>query len=208
MKTLSPRFRVWLRRGLIALACLLLLAIFGFFALPWLTVGQADVVQRVDAIYLTAHDPRLQTDEFAVSLYRQGVAKKIVCMGNAITCDIFPSDFARQHLIELGVPAEDVLLFHTPDTDCRAQLAPPTIAFAQINSFRSVLWIGDPAGSRMSRRVFRAKFKAAGIDLFSTYPAAAKAELLEGWWRSHWKMQRMTREPLESGLDLFYSECW
>jgi hypothetical protein len=179
-----------------------------FVGLPWLTVGEADVVARVDAVYLTAFDQRLRADEYVVSLYRQGVTDKIICMGNAMTCDIFPAGFARQQLIDLGVPAEKVLVLRTPDTDCRAQLAPPTIAYAQQQGFRSVLWVGDPAGSRMSRRVFRAKFRAAGIDLYVAYPNAAKEELLNGWWRSHWKMQRMTREPLESGLDWFYSECW
>ncbi len=208
MKTLSPRLRIWLRRGVIALALCLLLAVFGFFALPWLAVGETQPAPRVDALYLMSFDPRLQVGEYATALYRQGLARKIVCAGNAMTCDIFPAEFARQHLIELGVPADDVLVMRTPDTDCRAQLAPPTIAYAQQHGWRRVAWLGDPAGSRMSRRVFVPKFKAAGIELFVVYPAAAKEDLLDGWWRSHWKMQRMSREPLESGLDLFYSECW
>lgn len=208
MKTLSPKLRVWLRRGLKTLAVFSVLAIFTFFTLPWLAVGETQAVPHVDAIYLMSFDPRLKADEYAVSLYRQGIASKIVCTSNAMTCDIFPADFARQQLIDLGIPPENVLVFHTPDTDCRAQLAPPTIAFAQIHGWHSLLWIGDPAGTRMGRRVLQPKFKAAGIELFITYPPTAKDELLDGWWRSHWKMQRMSREPLESGLDLFYSECW
>jgi hypothetical protein len=208
MKKLSPHWWLWLRRGTLGGAALLMLAVLAFFGLPWLTVGDADTATRVDAIYLGAFDPRLRTDEYVVALYRQGVAPKIVCFGNAITCDIFPADFARQQLIDLGIPPANVSVFHTPDTDCRAQLAPPLINSARQNGFRSVLMIGDPAGSRMHRRVFHPKFKVAGIDLFTGYPAAAKAELLDGWWRSHWKMQRMTREPLETGLDFFYAECW
>ena len=207
MKALTPSARVWLRRSLFSACGLAALTVAFFIGLPRFVVGEAEV-QPVEALYLAAFDPRLQTDEYAASLYQQGLAHKIVCMSNAITCDIFPADFARQHLIELGVPAADVLILHTPDTDCRAQLFLPTLRFAQTHGWRRIAWIVDPAGSRFMRRVLQPKFKAAGLEMFVTYPPAARAELIDGWPRSHWKMQRMTREPLEVTLDFFYPECW
>ena len=208
MKRLAPRVRTWLRRSLVAALLALAACVMVFFALPWLVKGEADATFHVDALYLTAFDPRLQTAEYAAALYRQGYAPKIVCMSNAITCDIFPADFARAHLMALGVPAADILLLHTPDTDCRAQLFLPTVKFAQDHGWHSVAWLVDPAGSRATRRVLQPKFKAAGLAMFVAYPPAAGAELADGWWRSHWKMQRMTREPLENLMDVFYAECW
>jgi hypothetical protein len=196
----------WVRRGLIAVAALLLCVIVGFFALPRFVIGAADT-PAVDALFVTAFDPRLNNNEYAVSLYRQGLTKKIVCMGNAITCDIFPADYARQHLLALGVPEADVLVLRTPDTDCRAQLFPPTVKFAQEQGWHRINWLVDPAGSRQMRNVLQPKFKAAGIEMFVTYPPAAKAELEQSWWRAHWKMQRMARDPLETTLDLFFAEC-
>lgn len=201
------RIRLWLRGLVIAASLLVVLAVLGFVSLPWFVVGEAEA-PPVDAILLMTFDPRLKVDEYAVSLYQQGRAKKIICLSNTTTCETFASDYERQRLIELGVPAADAMMLHTPDTDCRAQLFQPMLKFVQANGWQRILCVTDPVGSRMMRRVHQPKFKAAGIEMFVSYPPAARAELLDGWWRSHWKMQRMTREPLESGLDLFYAECW
>ena len=194
------------RLAVIASVLVLLLGL-GFLLLPRLAVDEAENAQA-DALYLMVFDPRLRTDEYAVQLYRQGLVKKLVCVSNAMTCDVFPADYARQHLIALGVPESDVLMLHTPDTDCRAQLFPPMLKFTQEQGWRRIVWLVDPAGSRMTRRVHQPRYRAQGIEMWVTYPPDARTELLDGWWREHWKVQRLTRDALETTLDWFYVECW
>lgn len=203
---MKERLRAWLRRSLLGLAVGLLLWLAVLFFLPRWSVGRNET-PAVEVIYVTAYDPRLRTVEYAAALYQQGVAKKIACLSNAMTCDIFPSDFARRHLLALGVPEADVSVGYMPDTDCRAQLFAPALQFTQQNGWRRILWIVDPVGSRMMRSVMQPKFKAAGIEMFVTYPPAAEQDFKHDWWREHWKVQRLAYDVLGTSLDLFYAEC-
>lgn len=203
---MKAKLRVWLWRCLAGLAVGVLLLLAGAWLLPRWSVG-ANETPTVDAIYLMSYDTRLLTTEYAAALYRQGVAKKIACVSNAVTCDIFPADVARRYLLAAGIPATDVLVMHTPDTDCRAQLFAPTFQYAQANGWRRILWVVDPAGSRMMRSIMQPKFKASGIEMFVTYPPAAEAELKDRWWREHWKVQRLVYDVLGTSLDWFYAEC-
>jgi hypothetical protein len=195
------------RLGLLLLALALGIGVAAYFGLPWLLVGEANPM-RADVIIHLAIGERANADDYAAELYRQGVARKIVCASTQVSCKVFGAEYARRRLISLGVPAEDVQVLPMPETACRAQLVAPIYNLMKEHGWQSMLWVVPPAGSRVTRRVVQPKFKSLGIAMDLTYPAHRREEFLDDWWRQHWKMQAMIMEVLNVTVDGFYPECW
>lgn len=201
--------RKWGRRVLLALLAGGALGLLGFFALPWLAIGPADAPRPVDVILHFAIDERLNGDPYVAELFRQGKARHILCLSTQASWEVYPAEFARAHLLELGVPATQVSTLHLPATlDCRAQVMPIIVNYLNQQGWRSALMVVEPTVSRANRRIAVPVFARAGIDLVLSYAPRDYERLTTNWWREHWKTQRLFSEALNTGFDFFYAECW
>lgn len=196
-----------LRRIMIVATLALGCGLAFFLALPLLLIGPAQTT-LAEVIVHCAIASHSDADEFIARLYHQKLARKIVCVSTQLSWEVYPADFARQHLIALGVPAEDVLTLHLPPEECRAENLPRVTAYLKSQGWRSALLVLNPAESRFGGWQARRYFSRAEITLAVTYSPRDHAELVSGWWRTHWKAQEIIREALNAALDSIYSECW
>jgi hypothetical protein len=177
-----------------------------FFTLPKLLIAPVKVMPS-DVILHTAIDPHSKADDYVMSLYRQGIGSKIVCISSQITWEVYPADYAREHLISLGARAEDVMSLHMPLAPCSALNVPIIVEFVKSRGWKRVLLIGPPEDSRYAARLAGKFFEREGIALAVSYAPEDGEEVTRAWWRTHWKVQRFTSEVMNIALDVFYSEC-
>lgn len=198
--------RWWIRRAFVSLALFFAAGVVLFFALPGVLIAPAKTAQA-DVILHDAIDPHSSADDYVMSLYRQGIAAKIVCLSSQISWEEYPADYARQHLISLGARAEDVVSLHLPLAPCNALKIPTIVEFVKSQGWKRVLLIGRPEDSRYTAWLAGRFFEPEGIALTVSYAPEDKVELTRAWWRTHWKVQRLTGEAMNISLDVFYSEC-
>jgi len=198
--------RRWLRRALIALGLSLAACVALFFALPNLLIAPMDT-PKSDVILHSSIDAHSKADEYVAGLYRQGVARKIVCVSTQVSWELYPADYAREHLISLGVPAEDVISLRLPIAPCVAVNVPTIVEFVKARGWKSALLITQPEDSRYAARLMRKHFEREGVALAVGYAPNDKEQLTRDWWRTHWKVQRFVGDAMNVTLDLFYSEC-
>ena len=183
-------------------AALLLIAILGvpiFFASG--NVAQADVILHF------SFDPRMNGDAYAAKLFREGIAREIICAGPQASWDLYPADSSRTHLITLGLPAESISTLHLPIVDCGAEVVPTLIEALKAKGAKSVLLVTDPNATRFGSWRVEQRLAAAGITASTTFAPEDRREMLSGWWRSHWKAQRIVASFMNSSLDLLYAPC-
>jgi uncharacterized SAM-binding protein YcdF (DUF218 family) len=202
----TVRRRRWMRRALISLGLFLAICVALFFALPKLLIAPASATKS-DVILHGSISPHSAADEYVADLYRKSVARKIVCVSSQVSWGLYPGDYAREHLISLGVPAEDVISMRLPTAHCGAENLPRVVEFVKANGWRSALLITHPEDSRYAGRLNRRYFEREGVAISVSYAPKDRAELTQSWWRTHWKTQRFVGEVLSVTLDLFYSEC-
>ena len=201
--------RKWAWRLLLMLAAGGALVLLGFISLPWLTISPADTPKPVDVILHFAVDEQMNGDAYVAELFRQGNAPHILCLSTQAAWEVYPAEYARAHLLELGVPAAQVSTLHLPATlDCRAQVMPLIVNYLKQQGWRSALMVVEPTVSRANRRTAFPVFARAGIELSLSYSPRDYERLTTNWWREHWKIQRMFSEVLNTGFDFFYAECW
>jgi len=201
----SPAVRRLVRRLLLVVAMIVAMAIVAIVALPlFFAPGKVD---RADVILHFAFDPRMQGDPYAASLLQQGVAPAIICAGSQASWDVYPSDSSRSHLISLGVPAESVSVLHLPILDCGGEVVPLLVDALKARGARSVLVVTDPTTTRYGAWRFRQRMAAAGIVASTTFAPEDRQDMLSGWWRTHWKAQRIVGAVMNSTIDLLYAPC-
>ena len=198
--------RRWARRVLFSLILSLAICIAFFFALPSLMIAPVDITKS-DVILHSSISPQSFADEYVADLYRQGVGRKIVCVSSQISWKLYPGDYAREHLISLGVPAEDVISLRMPTEPCLAINLPRVVEFVKSNGWRSALVISHPENSRYAGRLIPKYFEKEGISVAVSYAPRDREELTRNWWGTHWKTQRMVGGVMSLSLDFFYSEC-
>jgi uncharacterized SAM-binding protein YcdF (DUF218 family) len=187
--------------GILAAVCVAL-----FFALPALLIAPASVAKS-DVILHGAISKHSAADKYVIDLYRQGVARKIVCFGSQVSRELYPSDYVRESLISQGVAAEDVISLRLPLAPCDGASLPMIVEFVKANGWKSVLYVTHPEDSRYTNNLARRFFEREGIALAVSYSPEDREELTRSWWRTHWKTQRMVGEAMIIALDRFYSEC-
>lgn len=164
-------------------------------------------VARSDVIIHLASDARLQGDEYAMSLYKDGMSDHVVCAGSQISWELYPSDASRAHLIELGVPSNAVSVLHLPITACSGEVVPLLIEALRERGAKSALLVVDPTVTRYAEWSARRRFAAAGIDARTTFAAEDRKVMLNRWWGSHWKAQRIVGALMNTTIDLLYAPC-
>jgi uncharacterized SAM-binding protein YcdF (DUF218 family) len=198
----SRRFR-W-ATGLLCAA--LAVIVTGFFALPWLLLAPAETPPS-DVILHYAIDPSTNADEYVAHLYRQNVAKKIVCISKASLCEIYPADYTRQHLIELGVPAEDVLTLHLPYDECVAQNLPYFTKKVKAHGWQRALLVLRPPFSRTEGNLAKKIFGQEGLPLAVTYSPNERQKFTTLWWTDHKTAQLTMDATVNFVLDQLYPAC-
>ena len=202
---MNERKKRVLRRALIALATLILFLVGLFLSLPLLfappDVAPADVIMHL------AIEARLHGDEYVARLYAEGVSRKVICASSQASWEVYPADYARAHLIELGVRADDISVLHFPITDCGGEVMPVLISRLKEQGAKSVLLVVDPTVTRFGRWRTRSRFQEAGINATITFAAEDRRAMLDRWWRTHWKAQRIVLTLMNSSLDLLYAPC-
>jgi hypothetical protein len=196
----------WLRRAVVSLALFLTACSLLLLALPKLMIAPMKTA-RAEVILHSAIAARSKADDYVMNLYRQGTVGKIVCLSSQVSWEIYPADYAREHLIALGAPAEDVMSLRLPITPCGALKLPVIADFVKSQGWKSVLWITNPEESRYLARRAAPLFEREGIALVVSYAPEDKEELTRGWLRTHWKAQRFAGDALNIALDFFYAEC-
>jgi uncharacterized SAM-binding protein YcdF (DUF218 family) len=181
--------------------------IAGFTALPLILIGPSRTAASEVILHL-AIAPRSDADRYVAELYRQKLAGRIVCISTQISRGIYPADYTRQHLIDSGIPPEDVQTLRLPTAACTAENLPLITQYVKDQGWRSALLVVRPLGSRFSRRLMERYFSREGITVTLTYSPNDSAELTDGWWRSHWKAQQMVEAAASTILDSLYPECW
>jgi hypothetical protein len=198
--------RRWARRVLISLGLIAVGCIALFFALPALLIAPASEAKS-DVILYGAMFKQSTADKYVIDLYRQGMARKIVCVSSQISQELYPSDYARESLISQGARAEDVISLRLPHTPCDGAGLPRIVEFVKANGWKSALYVTHPEDSRYTNNLARRFFEREGVALAVSYSQGDREELTRNWWRTHWKTQRMVGEAMIVILDQFYSEC-
>jgi hypothetical protein len=197
--------RRWARRVLISLVLMAAGAVSLFFSLPSLLIAPASEAKS-DIILYCAISSR-PDDKYVIDLYRRGLGRKIVCVGSQVSRELYPSDYMRESLISQGAPAEDVISLRLPITPCGGVALTKIADFVKANGWKSALYVTYPEDSRYSGALARRHFEREGVSLCVGYSPEDRNELTQGWWRMHWKTQRIVGETMSIALDQFYSEC-
>jgi hypothetical protein len=198
--------RKWARRVLISLGLLAAVCVALFFALPSLLIAPA-AVAKSDVMLCDAISKHSAADKYVIDLYRQGMARKIVCVGSQISHDLYPSDYMRESLIAQGTPAEDVISLRTEAAPCDGVYLSKLAEFVKASGWKSALYVTYPEDSRHAGALARGLFEKEGVALAVSYSPEDRNELTRDWWRTHWKAQRIFGEVMIIALDRFYSEC-
>jgi hypothetical protein len=198
--------RRWARRILISLV--ILAAGLGalFFALPSLLIAPA-AVAKSDVLLYGAISKHSSADKYVIDLYRQGVARKILCVSSQVSPELYPGDYVRERLISQGLPAEDVISMRAPLAPCGAPVLTKIAEFVKSKGWKSVLYVTLPEDSRYAGYLARRFFDRAGVSVAVSYSPEDGGELTRDWRSTHWKAQRIFGEALSLVLDRFYSEC-
>lgn len=198
--------RKWARRAVLALFLPSVAAAALFFALPKLMIAPL-IAPQSDVILHISVDTHSKADEYIAGLYQRGIARKIVCLSSQVSWDVFPGDYARKHLISLGVPAEDVFSLRLPVTPCGGVNRPTLVNAMKSHGWKSALFLTHPEDSRYAEHLIRNYFERDGVTVAVSYAPEDKEALTKDWWRTHWKVQRFIGEILNATLDQFYAEC-
>ncbi len=128
----------------------------------------------------------------------------IICVTTPISWDVYAADFTRQHLLALGVPAENMLTLHLPLEACPAPNERRVAQYVKAQGWQSVLLVTDPI---VASRGMGKYFQQEGINIAITCVQEDQDELMRQWWKTHWKIQWITKSAFGILLDSVYAEC-
>jgi hypothetical protein len=179
----------------------------GIFSLPWFLASPIlppDQVMPADVIVHWVTMSQSRADDYVAALYRQSKAKKIVCVSMPISWDVYAADFTRQHLVELGIPAENLASLHLPLEACSAPNDRRIAQYIKSQGWQRAIVVIDPvsAGNQLEKY-----FRQQGLALSITCVSVDRDELLHNWWKTHWKIQWITKSAFGVVLDSVYAEC-
>jgi hypothetical protein len=196
----------WLRPAFLLVAILLTGTTATLWLLPRLLIkAEIDPLPVSDAILQVSFDP--ESTRYVADLYRRGSSRKVVCASSQFSPGEYIADYARLDLVELGVAAGDIEVLHLPLTDCFGEVLPEVAGFVQRRGWKSVLLVVHPEDSRAVSGLAPTNFGQSGMRAIVTYSRESRNKLVDGWWRTHWKAQRIVGSAFGSLLDLFYVKC-
>ena len=192
----------WAIRGFLAFC---LLACLVFFALPWLLITTPQAPPS-EVILHYAVASNTEADDYVAQLYRQQVGGKIVCIALGTQCETY-ADYARQHLLELGIPADDVLTLPLPGAACLAPNLPRFTELMQAHHWQQAVLVVRPQVSRTDGELVRNYFQRAGLRLAVTHAPGDRAAFTALWWTKYPTAQAVIEAIVNGVLDRIYPEC-
>ncbi|HEX4946349.1 MAG TPA: hypothetical protein VFZ34_06795 [Blastocatellia bacterium] len=198
--------RQWLRWSLALLGIALLLVVLGGWLLPkWLIASPP--VSSADVILHFPNEGSPLADAYSVELYRQKIAPKIVCISKPAVCELYSADYARQRLIALGIPAEDVLTLHLPFAHCVAPHFPHIVAMAKANNWQRAIMVVRAPFTRSDGALAARHFGQAGLQVVVTSAPQDRERFAGRWWTDHKTAQLIIQAAITAPLDPLYPEC-
>ncbi len=195
-------------RRIICLTALLVLVPVGLiFSLPALMIQRPDRLERADGLLHISVGAKSKADDYVIQLFEEGFTPRIVCLSSQISYDLFPGDYTRRNLIERGVPEGAVSSLHLPILECPAAVIDLLADYCQSQGWKSVIMVTSPEGNRRGRQMVHDEFARRGLRLIQTHSPADEAELRSGWWRTHWKIQRLVGAVMDTLLDRYFGDC-
>jgi len=141
----------------------------------------SDKPKNADVIVVLSGDKGTRT-QYAVTLYKQGYANKIIVSGGIVYNKISMAQLMAQQAEELGVPSENIILEDQADSTFDNATFTKDILIK--NDFRSAIIVTSDYHTRRSKMIFNNVFKSSNIKL--TY-CASEGEYFnkEKWWVSN-----------------------
>lgn len=140
-----------------------------------------DKPKNADVIVVLSGDKGTRT-QYAVKLYKQGYASKIIVSGGIVYNKTSIAQLMRQQAEELGVPSENIILEDKADSTFENAIYSRDILLK--NDFRSAIIVTSNYHTRRSKLIFNKVFSGTNIQL--TY-CASEGEYFDQskWWLSN-----------------------
>ncbi len=138
-----------------------------------------DTLVPADLIIVPSGNEENQRVEYAASLYKKGLAKKILFCGQLALQKETGINLARLYAIFLGVKEEDIILEEDSATTIENALFIKPIIEA--NGYRSVILVTHPLHTRRAKIVFR-KYLPANVAILASCDLSS-LDIMK-WWRN------------------------
>ncbi len=192
----ARRWWVRLRRHRLSLGALGLVALLVLTRAAWLQAAAnflvtRDTLRPADAIVVLAGE-QVDRVRYAVSLYRRGLAPKLLMSGGGrLSWREREAEAMAAYARHLGVPARDIWLEdRSLSTEENALFSAPIL---KARGVRTILLVTSDWHSRRATLVFRKVLKPHGITVISA-PTPTEGIELKGWWRSGAAAERVMLE--------------
>ena len=195
-----------IRWGIALLGVALTLVILGGWSLPWWLIASPSVPAAEVILHYPIETSPL-VDEYVAALNHQKVAPKIVCISKPVLCELYSADYARQRLMALGVPAEDVLTLHLPNANCVAENLPRIIAMVKAHGWQQAVMVVRAPFSRIEGKLTAKYFEQAELRVTVTSAPKDRERFGIGWWTDHKTAQNTIQATISALLDPLYPEC-
>ena len=140
-----------------------------------------DKPKNDDVIVVLSGDKGTRT-QYAVTLYKQGYANKIILSGGIVYNKTTMAQLMAEQAVELGVPSENIILEDKADSTFDNAIFTRDILLK--NDFRSAIIVTSDYHTRRSKMIFNNVFKGSNIKL--TYCASAGEYFnKDKWWVSN-----------------------
>lgn len=137
--------------------------------------------KNADVIVVLAGDKGTRT-QYAVKLYKQGYASKIIVSGGIIYNKTSIAELMKQQAEELGVPSDNIILEDKADSTFENAIFSKDILLK--NDYRSAIIVTSNYHTRRSKMIFNNVFSGTNIQL--TYCASGGEYFDQSkWWLSN-----------------------
>ena len=197
---LTPKATRWRRWFLLATALLLL-----YFLLPltlnWLAtcLVRQDPLQSADVVIAMGGSTPCLRPRYAVELYRQRLARKVVISGLPVEWGEAAQKETRQSLVNFGATEADIVF--ADDTLNTRREADALVQLMREQGWKSALIVTDPFHTRRATYTF----EQAAPDLIfyaAPLPAGAGVWSPNRWWTRRGDMYYTVRELIAWGNTL------
>ncbi len=145
-----------------------------------------DAVEKCDAIVVLSGNALDRATEAAL-LYKQGIAKQIICTGNNQSGDFEvlhlkekESDVSKFRMIEMGVPDSAIIVIHEGTSTLEEGEA--MLKFCQTHQLKSCMILSSKFHTRRINYVSDKKFKNSAVKIL-VHGAPPSKYKIETWWK-------------------------
>ena len=145
-----------------------------------------DAIEKCDAIVVLSGNAMDRATEAAL-LYKQGIAKQIICTGNNQSSDFEilhlkekESDVSKLRMIEMGVPDSVITVVHEGTSTLEEGEA--VLKYCQTHQLKSCMILSSKFHTRRINYVFDKKFKNSPVKIL-VHGAPPTKYKIETWWK-------------------------